>query len=392
MSLENPTDLRLGLRGQISGRNYRIAGRIVLGTEDAGQTYYWNEFHLVEDSGEEATLVYEVGEEGPEWKIFRLTEPANPLSAAEAGSKRVGDRVNIDGEDIGVTLVGQSRVHFIEGEAPEGVELGDVAHYFNADAGGELVVVSWTGDEVEYYRGIPVPAEMLASAFPVVLPSVSHLSGPTPGGFSVGRYLLPVIVAGTFGLACFLSSLSCHSTRSGPVVSKWSAPAAPLALGSSGRLGGTPYRVAAHTVMETAQTEGYYDRQEYQLIDDTGNRALLVYGWKFKSPEWVLFRPVQPLVKMTPQRTAALQLGNIIEFEGFSVVVQEQFQTTVRRSEAHSGLVMPEKVGDRYYNFSGQNGDQLLLARWNEAQVSFYQGKVIPSKEVKSIFAKGADR
>ncbi|MEI9864534.1 MAG: hypothetical protein WDN00_08275 [Limisphaerales bacterium] len=33
----------------------------------------------------------------------------------------------------------------IEGRAPDGVEVGDVANYFNAEAGDMMQVVSWTG-------------------------------------------------------------------------------------------------------------------------------------------------------------------------------------------------------------------------------------------------------
>ena len=61
----------------------------------------------------------------------------------------------------------ESLVCEIEGEAPEGVELGDVAHYFNAESGNEMVVVSWTGDEVEFYRGVNIPARAVSSAFGV---------------------------------------------------------------------------------------------------------------------------------------------------------------------------------------------------------------------------------
>ena len=69
------------------------------------------------------------------------------MTAADAATKRVGDRLNLTGEDVRVTLRSTSRVYHIEGQAPEGVEVGDVANYFNAQAGNDMQVVSWTGDD-----------------------------------------------------------------------------------------------------------------------------------------------------------------------------------------------------------------------------------------------------
>ena len=75
------------------------------------------------------------------------------MTAADAATKQAGDPLNLDGTAVRVTLVDESRVCDIEGEAPEGVEVGDVARYFNAESGNTMQVVSWTGEEVEYFRG-----------------------------------------------------------------------------------------------------------------------------------------------------------------------------------------------------------------------------------------------
>jgi hypothetical protein len=143
---ENPTQLMVGANGVLSGIRYRVIGRVVMGMTEDGETYYWQEFNLLDDSGRNATLVYEDGE----WKLFMMFDPARPMSAAEAEGYRVGDTVNLDGRPVAVTLVGQSRVYYIEGRAPEGVEVGDVAQYFNADTGLEMLVVSWTGDRLNF--------------------------------------------------------------------------------------------------------------------------------------------------------------------------------------------------------------------------------------------------
>ncbi len=64
MSFANPTPIRIGMTGTFCGNRYRVAGRVVMGMEEDGETYYWNEFNLVNTEGESATLVYEEGEHG----------------------------------------------------------------------------------------------------------------------------------------------------------------------------------------------------------------------------------------------------------------------------------------------------------------------------------------
>ncbi|MCX6905850.1 MAG: DUF4178 domain-containing protein, partial [Verrucomicrobia bacterium] len=165
MNFKNPTPVALGMAGSFMGRHYRVAGRVVMGVEENGQTYYWNEFNLVGDDGQSATLVYEETESGPQWRMFTLFEPATPISVAEAAGKRVGETLHLDGRLLRVTLIEDSHVYHIEGQAPEGVEVGDVARYFNAELSDSMVVVSWTGDEIEFYHGLTLPHGAVASAF-----------------------------------------------------------------------------------------------------------------------------------------------------------------------------------------------------------------------------------
>ena len=144
-------------------------GRVVLGEEEDGETYYWNEFNLESDDGEEATLVYEETESGGEWRLFQMFEPEYPMTAEDAATKRAGDPLNLEGTQVFIRLVAESRVYHIEGKAPEGVEVGDVAHYFNALSGNTMIVVSWTGEEVECYKGLDLSPTTVSSAFNVRL-------------------------------------------------------------------------------------------------------------------------------------------------------------------------------------------------------------------------------
>ena len=169
------------MTGNLSGKQYRVVGRVVLGEQEEGGTYYWNEFNLESDGGEVATLVYEETERGGEWRLFHLFEPACPMTAADAATKRAGDPLDLEGMHLFVRLVSKSRVYYIEGKAPEGVEVGDVAHYFNAVAGNNMIVVSWTGEEVEFYKGLDLSRLTVSSAFNVRIVDFSRLF-PAPGG------------------------------------------------------------------------------------------------------------------------------------------------------------------------------------------------------------------
>jgi len=67
-------------------------------------------------------------------------EMAYQLEAA--GIKRL-HMVDLDGAPIPITLVDQSRVVFIEGRAPLGVDVGDVADYFRVAEGKTAALFRW---------------------------------------------------------------------------------------------------------------------------------------------------------------------------------------------------------------------------------------------------------
>ena len=83
MSFTNPTALRIGMTGDLSGRQFRVVGRVVMGLDDNGETCYWNEFNIVDDAGEHATLVFEDAGRGGEWKLFTMFEPEYPMTAED---------------------------------------------------------------------------------------------------------------------------------------------------------------------------------------------------------------------------------------------------------------------------------------------------------------------
>lgn len=400
MSFANPTPIRLSLTGTFNDRAFRVAGRVVMGMEDRGETYYWNEFNLANDDGESATLVYEETERGGEWRLFTLFEVEYPLTAADAASKRVGERLTLDDGEVRVTLVDESRVYFIEGEAPEGVEVGDVAHYFNAETSQRMIVVSWTDDEVEYYRGVTLSAKTIATAFNLPGERFTHAPSALRSGItsawqsgddreylSAGKFFRAVCIGlGLLVLVAFFICKQSGWTRA--VVTKTTAPATPLALGSAGTLDGKSYHVQGHAVVEIAQTGRIYDRHEYDLFDEEGNRSLLIYGLKPGTTDWFLFTPLQPIDPLTPARAAALKLGDVVNVDGFLTPVNEISQCVLRQTES---LDLPDlKSGTLLFSFSTQAGPTPLLARWNQDGIRFYRGRLVPTKLLDAAFHRAA--
>lgn len=381
MSFANPTPIRLGMTGTLAGKRYRVAGRIVLGMDDDGETYYWNEFNLESEEDESATLVYEETERGGEWRLFTMFEPEYPMTAADAATKRVGDQLNLVGCDVRVTLVDESRVYHIEGVAPEGVEVGDIAHYFNAETSNRMLVVSWTGDEVEYYRGVTISAGAVSAAFGVRAAGLASgflskgAADPRASGSGKALKFVGVFL---FAVILFAAFMALGPKLRRTAIAKTSAPAAPLKVGAAGRLEGKTWRVTGHALVEIDQVGRAFERHEYQLADDNDKFALLVCGLKPRENTWVLFTPLQPPNAWTPQRAATLQVGQTVELDGYVASVGELFQCVVRQAENFTWA--DAASGNIQFGFTAQSGPIPMLIRWDAREIRFFHGKSFPSQ------------
>lgn len=389
MTFHNPTPVRIGMKGTFVGIPYRVVGRVVMGMEEEGETYYWQEFNLVNDDGRCATLVCEETEEGCDWKLFTLFEPQNPISVAEARTKRLGQLVNLHGDPLPITLVDESRVHFIEGQAPEGVEVGDVANYFNAERGEWMLVVSWTGEEIEVYRGMTLPDGTVKNAFSLPAEEAQDssrewITRSTPGTSpQLPSALKPIAILFVVGMIVWAGlSLFRHQSQT-RAPKKPRLVASPLQVGSTGKLEDKTYRVNGHVVVEMAQVGKVFDRHEYLLTDQENQTALLIYGIKPKSEDWFLFTPCQSPPPMTPPQAAAVGLGGKVEIDGHPAKVIELFQVMVRQINGEgSGL----SKGTRFYGLSAEGSGHLFLGRWNTENITWYRGKKLTKNIVKTAF------
>lgn len=388
MNFANPTKISLGMTATFFGRTFRVIGRSVLGETEESGTYYWQEFNLETSGGEYADLVFEESGSGGQWKLFEMFDPRTPMTSKEAAEKREGDLVNLDGTPLRVTLVDRSRVYFVEGKVPEGVAVGQQANYFNAEEGDKMIVVSWTGDEVEFYSGRTIPSGAVAAAFNMA--GVARLGFTATQGrsFLHTRTLRPIMFFGLFVAAFIFMFPSLPSTRRAPAVIVLPAAPPPLAAGESGVLAGRRYRIAGHAVVEVAQVGLCFLRHEYELNDDDNNNSILISG--ANGANWILCAPMEPPVPLTPQGAAALSAGQIVKLDGDSARIGQLFRSTIREADEVSSKM--HRPGDVLYGFSGQMKSNTLIVRWNATNITWLKGTALTDRAVKAAFAPPAGK
>jgi hypothetical protein len=332
------------------------------------------------DSGESATLVYEVTQDGGAWRWFTMFDPQFPITAQDAATKRIGDPLNLDGMDARVTLRDRSRVYHIEGQAPEGVDLGDVAEYFNAEAGKTMIVVSWTGDEVDCYHGITFNAGTVAQAFNLPVSNLSEFvpvssgSSYSSSGSSHSSVTLAVVFA-ALGLVTCLAALPIFLPPSTAKIAKIAAPSSGLKVGSSGKIEGGHYIVVSEALVEIHEINRVVQRHEFRLRDENGNGALLIHGWQPGAKDWALFIPVDSSEPMTPQQAAALKCGKVVTVGETAAPVSNMFNSIAIKVDTQD--ILQSSTGHVFYGFTAASGTTTLLARWNEDAINLYKGHVV---------------
>jgi len=385
MSYENPTALRIGTSGALRGHRYRVAGRVVLGVNVDGETYYWNEYNLMDESGLPATLVYEEGE----WKLFTLFEPSQPMPAAQAEQVREGQTVNLDGTPTPVTLVGQSRVYHIEGQAPEDVEVGDIARYFNADAGPRMVVASWTGEDIEFYYGVDLREDEVNAAFSLsraTAPGLGFTSsigrGPTvPEPVSSTGVITRIMVVVMIGIIGFAGYKFWQRSKQPKPADAPKMRSLELGLGASGTLGVERYTVLGSAIVEYARADKRYFVHEYQLNDSAGTPCWLIQGLTGPEQEWHLAKNTQSPPPLTPRQAAAKRTGETL---GRDWQVRELVQGRLSKRDGQPlSSLAAEPV---WFGFLARDGNDTALVRWNENTIEFLIARPMAPSAVKNAF------
>ena len=397
MSLENPTPLKVGATGTLDGKRWRVAGRVVLSVQlDDGETYYWNEFNLVDGFGRRAILVFEETESGPQWKLFKMLEPLHAMTADEAATKQVGDTVNLDGTPARITLVDQSQVVHIEGVGPDGVEVGDVAHYFNVESGPRMLVASWSGEDIEFYEGNNLPGQQVAAAFGLLRSNAAFALARTTsldGGQSAPGWsmkLVGVVLGGVVLFGFFSCGVCGRQAQTVPPLAKRAAPPVRVTVGAHGVLAQNNYAVASHALLEIDRVGARHDRHEYALAGDGAEPALLINGLTGAINEWHLFESVtdapgvsdlSPFDAATRRRGAPLRLG------ARTLHITELFQSKRLSVDGPGAAAVWPAL---HYGFVARDADDWLIVRWTESGLQVYRGRAIAEAEVLKALGTGA--
>lgn len=377
MNTANPTPITTGMTGQLAGANYVVKARLVMGMEEEGETYTWNEFLLESHDGGTATLVFEETDHGPEWKLFVLTELGSPMDSHRAASMRVGDKLVFNGSTATVTCVDESRVMHVEGNPPEWIQQGDVARYFNAVAGKHEWVVSWTGDEVECYRGIGIPGEAITKAFGVTFPvTKKHSSGWGGKGFQWG--LLALIIGAATIFAFTMDSRSSRRFESLPF-SSGSSSAAPrprFDLNSSIRVGDQSFRVIGHTLESVSAVQWNRARYEYLLESEQGGRHWLVESSWPRAGSWLLLKALATPPRSSPEAEAEAAQGSLIQKGDFNGHLAYHYLSSGKQGTVEN-IPLHGKQGQVFHYLATNDAGGVLVASWNESMLEFLAGEIL---------------
>ena len=395
MSYENPTILRIGMHGELGGKDFRLIGRVVMGVEIEGEIYYWNEFNLRADDGTPATLVFEgSGDGGGEWRLFQMFEPEYPMTAEDAATKAVGDALNLNGTDVRVTLVQTSRVYYVEGQAPEGVTAGSTASYFNAETDNLMQVVSWTGDEMEYYNGFSLTREAVEVAFNVsslTQPKIfSRFNSDSDSGetdYSGMLKLIFKIGIVAFVLFCIFGRglTSCSMSHEAAPVKKIAAADAALPVGATGIWNGKKLSILTHSVVEIDKVGLIYQRNEYLLADGNDGQFLLVCDDLSGEKNWTFFSLINPPMPPTAPAAAAQKTGDLVNLNGVVGIVNDIFESTAQTVDNLGSNNW--HTGEVDYNYQARADYETLLVRWNNSRLTCYEGKTVSSQDFAQAFS-----
>lgn len=377
----NPTTLTVGKTGDFDGHAATVVGRAVLTSRDQDR---WDEYYVDLGGKKTCLLVYERGQ----WKRFDEFTPQKPFSVDEAQHACVGDFVHLTENAVRVGYVSRSTVVYGEGKLLEGERVGSEADYFNAVGDDGMVVVSWTGDEIEYYLGNNLSELEVRQAFS--LPKSSFLrrfrANGIPKGVVVGLCYLGVLAA-IIGFKVAGDAGRITSIDPPPVQA---APDHRLSVGSRGTIDGTRYEIAGHWVEEIDELGKRFKRDEYDLDDEQGGRALLVQSLTGNEHEWCLFRQTLAPPELTPVAAAKLKSGASLPLGGKTLLVQDLFRSQTKDED---GRTAGERVMGRVrYGWLAHAPGYWVIARWNASAVELEAGAPVPEATVLTEFGPVVQR
>jgi hypothetical protein len=255
------------------------------------------------------------------------------------------------------------------------------------------VVASWTGAEIEFYRGRHLGGNAVAEAFQIPASSLGPGQfGSTGDGSASGtsrmRWIGPAVAITVLLFMLAHAPASCRSRgRARPeTIERAAAPACDFHPGDRGHLGGLDLRILSQARVEVAEVGRIHERHEFLLEAADGTRFLLLSGWAAPGGDWYFCREPDPRPRLNPAEAAALPRGAKVEVGGLTGTVTSLFRCTGGTLEglpAHGLLPSP---GEILSGLMARSGPDVLVARWDARNIRWHHGKAIPAAEVRSAF------
>jgi hypothetical protein len=158
--------LRLGATGLLHETTYKITGHELVEMDEMGRRWQRQEYDLQGPDNNEASLVCDAGASGSVWFLYTWLQPDNRLTPFEAGARRAGQTVNVDGNNVPIRELFRSTVDASEGASVSGGKVGDVFYGFTGQiSSNQFLLVRWNQTNITYEEGTPVPAKTVLAAF-----------------------------------------------------------------------------------------------------------------------------------------------------------------------------------------------------------------------------------
>ncbi|MBN2724000.1 MAG: DUF4178 domain-containing protein [Deltaproteobacteria bacterium] len=153
--------LKLGMKGHFLGREYQVVGRIRLMGKDYVDTWDWDEWFLMSDTG--YPLWLQEDENG--YTLFRVF-----VSDTFIDPYNLSDRYFINGEAYTVEESDFASIEFIEGELTWKSHPGETVSYVDLRKGINRFSIEYTTKEVQYLKGKTLKFEEIKEAFGDMVP------------------------------------------------------------------------------------------------------------------------------------------------------------------------------------------------------------------------------
>ncbi|MFT3783245.1 MAG: DUF4178 domain-containing protein [Nibricoccus sp.] len=156
-----------------------------------------------------------------------------------------------------------------------------------------------------------------------------------------------------------------------------------LRIGMSGSLFDRTYKICGRVVLYTEVDGERYAWNEFFLKATNGEEATLVFEEDENGPSWRFFQYFEPQEPFTANQVARVSLGDRIQVDDFSGIVDFVGNSTVALIEGEA----PEGVerGDRS-NYFNAKSDTTLVVSWLGGEIEHYIGQTITRQMVKNAF------